>query len=111
MPEQPAPRPVSPRDDTTVADLGTLAAMGRADTPPVPSPDPPRRRTPPPPPTPASETQAASLTDALADTGTTTTADDQAAVDALARMDAATVAAVERWIRRGASPDTRPPRT
>ena len=47
------------------------------------------------------------LEEALADAGITTTAEDQAAVTALARLDTATVQAVARWMKTK-KPDTKP---
>lgn len=41
MPEQPEPRPVTPRPPTAGADLGSLVDMGLAEPPPEPSPEPP----------------------------------------------------------------------
>jgi hypothetical protein len=48
---------------------------------------------------PADEQEEAALTEALAEAGVTATAEDQAAVQALAKLDAATVQAVTRWMR------------
>lgn len=36
MPDQPAPRPVTPRVDDTAADLGPLVAMGLVEARPTP---------------------------------------------------------------------------
>jgi hypothetical protein len=87
--------PQAPPLDTSAADASTLEQMGRIPPQPTPSarPDPPPR------PTPADEAEEAALTAALADAGVTATAADRAAVHALARLDAATVEAVTRWVK------------
>jgi hypothetical protein len=87
--------PQEPVLDATAADAVTLERMGRLPPQPVPSarPDVPSR------PTPADEAEEAALTAALADAGVTATAADEAAVQALTQLDAATVEAVTRWLK------------
>jgi hypothetical protein len=85
----------APNPDTSAADAGTLERLGRIPPQPVPSakPDAPSK------PTPADEAEQAALTSALADAGVTATATDQAAVQVLAQLDAATVETVTRWLK------------
>jgi hypothetical protein len=86
--------------------MRSLVTLGRADPQPLPAPTPaappvedPVPQKPPPRPDPTDEQEALALHAALADAGVAATADDQAAVQALARLDADTVAAVARWLR------------
>lgn len=94
------PRRVSPRLRPAGADTGTLAALGRAELPPEPSPDPPAR---PgrggPRPDEARVERAGRLADALTEAGVPVDADDAAAVDALSGLDEATLATITEWIR------------
>ena len=93
-----------PRRDDTAADAGSLARMGRIDLQPAPKerPEPPRP-TPPrgPVPDPVDEAEALQLSAALTEAGITPAAEDQAAVQQLAKLDAATVAVVQGWLKRG----------
>ena len=97
----PDPIPLRPRLDDTAADVRSLVQLGRETPPPVPA------STVPAPGLPADDTDAVTLKAALADAGITTTAEDQAAVTALARLDTATVQAVARWMKTK-KPDTKP---
>ena len=99
----PEPIPLRPRRDDTAADVRSLVRLGRVTPPPEPASAPPA----PPPGLPADDTDAVTLKAALADAGITTTAEDQAAVTALARLDTATVQAVARWMKTK-KPDTKP---
>ena len=90
MSEPPLAR--EPRRDTTAADAGSLERMGRIEEQPVPAPPEPA-----PPETDQADTEE--LTDALAEAGITATAEDRAAVQALASLDEATQAAVQRWLK------------
>lgn len=92
MPE-PTARP-SRRDDTA-ADAASLERMGRLDPQPKPATPGPA---PQPAPSPDDAAEEAALTEALVDAGVTATAEDRAAVEALAKLDAATVEAVTRWL-------------
>lgn len=96
------PRAVVPRPHPAAADLGTLAALGRAKLPNPPSPEPPvRPGRPRPTPVGGRPERADRLADALADAGVTPDRDDQAAVAALSGLDEDTVATVTEWILRG----------
>ncbi|KOG33278.1 hypothetical protein [Streptomyces resistomycificus] len=97
----PDPIPLSPRRDDTAADVGSLVRLGREEPPPVPAP------TAPAPGPPGDDADAATLKAALLDAGITTTAEDQAAVQALARLDTTTVEAVARWVKTKKKPDTK----
>lgn len=94
MPEPSVAR--QPRRDTTAADAGSLQRMGRLDPQPTPAPAHPA---PEPAPGPDDAAERAALNTALADAGVTATAEDRAAVQALAGLDAATVEAVTRWLK------------
>lgn len=87
--------PRQPRLDASVGDARTLEQMGRIESQPVPAP----RPEPGPRPDPADEAEKAALTAALSDAGVAATDDDRAAVQALARLDPATVEAVTRWLK------------
>lgn len=93
------PRRAKPRIDLTQADLDTLVSMGQAVAPPVPSPEPPYQVPTPPAPTPMETANEVVLQAALADVGVEKTADDEAAIDALAKLDPAAVRAVSRWMK------------
>ena len=99
----PEPRPLTPRRDDTAADADSLERLGRLDPQPLPAAPsgglPVETPAPTPPPDPADEQEAVALHAALAEAGVAATADDQAAVQALARLDPATVEAVTRWMR------------
>lgn len=112
--------PVAPRVDVTAADARSLQQLGRLDPQPVPAaaPDPPpaappvEDTVPPPKPDPADEQETAALNAALADAGVAATPEDQDAIQALARLDPATVAAVTRWMRtKKTRPDVLPDRS
>jgi hypothetical protein len=78
--------------------------MGRIDPQPVPQerPDLPRPIPPRgPAPDPVDEAEALQLSAALTEAGITPAAEDQAAVRQLASLDAATVAVVQSWLKRG----------
>ncbi|MFI6032938.1 hypothetical protein ACIBBD_01910 [Streptomyces sp. NPDC051315] len=92
----PDPRPVEPRRQEGAADIDSLVALGRATPPPIPRPRPD-----PGPPTadPVDEREAAALTAALAGAGIEAGPADTAAVRALASLDPATVATVEKWLK------------
>jgi hypothetical protein len=94
----PDPIPLRPRRDDTAADVRSLVRLGRETPPPVPASTAPASGAP------ADDGDAAILQAALADAGITATADDQAAVAALAGLDTATVQAVARWMKK--RPDT-----
>jgi hypothetical protein len=96
MPE-PVERP--PRRDDTAADAGTLAALGRIDSEPTPAEPPEPAPVPQPGQNPVDEQEAASLAAALTDAGVGTGASDQAAVHAIATLDAATVETVKKWLK------------
>jgi hypothetical protein len=104
MPEA-VPRP--PRRDDTAADTESLVRLGRQDPPPTPTDHRPHP-VPTPAPDPVDTQEAVSLSAALTEAGVTQTADDQAAVQALAGLDAATVAAVERWLKTKKPKDQTP---
>jgi hypothetical protein len=94
--EFPAERPVARRPDPGAADLDTQVDLGWQEPPPEPPPDPE------PPTQPAQETAHIMMLDtALVDSGVVKTADDATAVTKLAKLDAATVETVARWIKRG----------
>lgn len=97
----PKPRPEPPRVDTTAADVASLVAMGVMDPPPVPSPEPPWASPPAPmpEPTPTEQANELMLQSALVDAGVEKTTADEAAIDALARMDPSAVATVTKWLR------------
>lgn len=93
------PIPAVPRRDDTAADMGALVALGRVDPQSIPTPVP---TTPPvegPVPDSGDEQEAATLSAALVEAGVIATAEDQAAVQALTKLDPATVAAVTRWMK------------
>lgn len=92
----PDPRPVEPRRQEGAADVDSLVALGRADPPPIPAP---AARPAPPAANPVDEQEAATLSAALADAGIEAGAADTAAVRALASLDPATVATVEKWLQ------------
>ena len=96
------PIPAMPRRDATAADARALEQLGviEAQPTPAPTPEPPPAEVPAPPaPDPADQQEAADLSAALVEAGVTATAEDQAAVQALVKLDAATVTAVTRWMR------------
>jgi hypothetical protein len=97
----PDPIPLRPRRDDTAADVRSLVQLGREDPPPVPAAAAPAVEAP------ADDVDAVTLKAALADAGITATAEDQAAVAALAQLDTATVQAVARWMKTK-KPDTKP---
>jgi type II secretory pathway component PulM len=104
----PDPRPVAPRTDSGAADMQALVQLGYAPPQPIPQAS-PKTPEPAPPPDPVDEQEAATLSAALADAGVETTAEDQAAVQALVRLDPATVEAVTRWVKaKKTKPDATP---
>jgi hypothetical protein len=103
--EFPAERPVARRPDPGAADLDTQVDLGWQEPPPEPPPPPPPAEPPPdpePPTEPAQEMANVMMLDtALVDSGVVKTPDDATAVTKLAKLDAATVETVARWIKRG----------
>jgi hypothetical protein len=99
------PIPAASRRDDTAGDLGSLVDLGWVDPQPVPAPSGPPVEAPVP--DPADEQEAAALSEAIAEAGVTETAEDQAAVQALTKLDPATVAAVTRWVKaKNTKPET-----
>jgi hypothetical protein len=96
------PRPVAQRTDSGAADMQSLIQLGYASPQPTPEP-PPGTLEPAPapelPPDPVDEQEKAAIQAALTEAGVAATPEDQAAVQALARLDPATVDAVTRWLR------------
>lgn len=98
--------PRSPRRDDTAADLGSLIHLGRIEA--QPTPDAPTDTQTAPAPTPEDAADAALLNSALAGAGIDTAAD-AAVIQALAKLDTATVEAVARWVKtRKREPETGP---
>jgi hypothetical protein len=91
----PDPIPLQPRRDDTAADMRSLVQMGEAEPQPIPAAAP----EPAPTPNPVDEQEVALLSAALIEAGVETAADDQAAARAIASLDPATVAAIQRWIK------------
>lgn len=97
--------PVTRRVDDSAGDMTSLVRLGLAEPQPVPDAPapPPADEAPPPLPPPVSdpvdEAEAAAISAALTDAGITATVEDQEAVQELAKLDPATVAAVTRWMR------------
>ncbi|WP_411102427.1 hypothetical protein [Streptomyces sp. cmx-4-9] len=93
MSDDPAPRPAAPRRQQPMADAETLVDMGVLEEQPQPPPDVP--------PEPPVEEQAnlLALDAALAESGVTRRAADTEAVARLAKLDAATVAAITGWVK------------
>jgi hypothetical protein len=89
----PDPIPLRPRRDDTAADMRSLVQLGEVEPEPVPA------TAPEPVPDPVDEQEAVTLFSALAEAGVETAANDQAAARAIASLDPATVAAVQRWIK------------
>jgi hypothetical protein len=102
MPDRkpPAARPATPRTDLSGADTATLVQLGRADAPPVPAT--------PPPPGPSAREQAneARLQAALVEAGVVKAGRDEQVIDVLAKLDAADVEAVTRWLAATRPADT-----
>jgi hypothetical protein len=92
----PEPRPSEPRRQDGAADVDSLVALGKANPPPLPAE---AARPAPPTADPADEREAAALSAALADAGIEAGSADTAAVRALASLDPATVATVEKWLK------------
>jgi hypothetical protein len=82
--------------------MRSLVELGQEEPQPVPTSTTPVVDPPP------VDVDAITLKSALLDAGITTTADDEAAVQALARLDTGTVQAVARWMRTK-KPDTPKP--
>ena len=102
--QEPVARPR--RLDDSAADMGSLVALGHEEPPPTPAPAEAA-----PTPSPADGQEAVTLSTALADAGIAPTPGDEAAVQALAALDPATVATVERWLRaKPSTPATGPSR-
>jgi type II secretory pathway component PulM len=85
--------PVSPRRDDTAADMRSLEQLGRIGPQSVPALSADAA------PAPDDAAEEAALADALTDAGVTATTEDRAAVQALAKLDPATVEAVTRWLK------------
>lgn len=100
----PDPRPVEPRRQQGGADSASLIALGLEEPHPTPQ-EPPAPA--PPPASPVDEQEVAALTAALAEAGIEPGAGDTAAVQALAGLDPATVATVERWLKTKKNPASR----
>ncbi|WP_328336713.1 hypothetical protein [Streptomyces violaceus] len=101
----PDPIPLRPRGDDTAADMRSLERLGRIDPQPVPA----STSGPPPPdpaPDPVDEAEALQLSAALTEAGIASTPEDQAAVRHLAKLDAATVAIVQGWLKKKSKPAT-----
>jgi hypothetical protein len=94
------PIPLAPRRDDTAADMRSLVQLGQEEPQPVPASTTPVVE-------PPDDADATTLKAALLDAGITTTADDEAAVQALARLDTDTVQAVARWVKTKKKPDTK----
>lgn len=90
MTEPPIAR--QPRRDDTAADAGSLERMGRIDEQPTPAVTAPSTPEPP-------VAAPAELEEALTDAGVTATAADHAAMQALGKLDAATLNTVTRWVQ------------
>lgn len=100
------PRTVERRIDPSAADVTSLVRLGLANPQPIPQPPPepavPKPDpVPEPAPDPVDEAEMLQLSAALTDAGITPVAEDQAAVRQLASLDAATVAVVQSWLKRG----------
>lgn len=95
------PIATQPHLDPSIGDVHTLEQMGRIDPQPVPAPRPELGGGP----DPVDVAEEAALTAALDDAGVTATAEDHAAVQALAKLDPATVEAVTRWLKTKHKPD------
>jgi hypothetical protein len=93
MPEDPEPRPAVRRVKAGAADADTLVEMGVLQEQSKPRPEGPRE--------PPAEEQAkrARLDAALAEAGVTKGTTDTEAVDALAKLDAATVEVIASWVK------------
>lgn len=85
--------PRQPRRDDTSADARSLEHMGRLNPQPAPTSLDLQ-----PAPSPDDAAEEAALTEALTDAGVAATAEDHAAIEALAKLDATTVEAVTRWL-------------
>jgi hypothetical protein len=111
----PEARPVARRFDDSAGDMASLVRLGLTERKPVPDkpPRPPVDQNPPRPGAdPADEAEAAALSAALTEAGIPTTARDQDAIKALAKLDPDTVAAVERWLKtKKPRPDEPPDRS
>lgn len=83
-----------PRRDDTAADTGSLVRLGRIEAQPTPD----ALAEPQPAPVPEDAADEAILNSALVGAGIDTAAD-AAAVQALAKLDTATVEAVARWVK------------
>lgn len=95
--------PLRPRRDNTAADMRSLERLGRIDPQPVPASTsgPPATG---PVPDPVDEAEMLQLSAALTEAGITSTPEDQAAVRQLAKLDAATVATVQGWLKKKSKP-------
>jgi hypothetical protein len=104
------PIPLRPRRDDTAADMRSLVQLGEVEPQPIPAPAPAPEPAPVPEPVPdpVDEQEAAGLFSALTEAGIEPAANDQAAARAVASLDPATVAAVQRWIKapRKTKPET-----
>lgn len=89
-----------PRRDDTAADAKSLEQMGRLEPQPSPAAtSSPAPEQPPEAQEPAAAQDTAELQQALAGAGVTATAEDHAAMQALSKLDGATLEAVTRWIQ------------
>jgi hypothetical protein len=88
--------------------MRSLVQLGEVEAQPVPAPAPEPVPVPQPVPDPVDEQEAVTLFSALTEAGVETAANDQAAARAIASLDPATVAAVQRWIKapRKTKPET-----
>ena len=107
------PRAVERRIDPSAADVTSLVRLGLID--PQPTPQPPPEPTAPKPdpvpvpepgPDPVDEAEMLQLSAALTEAGITPVAEDQAAVQQLAKLDAKTVAVVQGWLKKKGKPVT-----
>lgn len=92
------PRPLAPLSDMCAGDLTSLVRLGVAEPPPTPGLQPVPPPPPDPVPPPGNEEQRAELSRVLVGIGIEASAEDQAAVKALATLDTATLTAVKRWL-------------
>ncbi|MGW9399366.1 hypothetical protein [Streptomyces sp. NPDC055642] len=105
------PRAMERRIDPSAADAASLVRLGLTAPQPTPSspPEPPTPApvpVPRPVPDPVDEAEALQLSMALTEAGITPAVEDQAAVQQLAKLDAETVATVQRWLKKRGKPET-----
>ncbi|CAL9665937.1 hypothetical protein SUDANB1_07212 [Streptomyces sp. enrichment culture] len=99
----PDPIPLRPRGDDTAADVRSLERLGRIDPQPIPAPatNPPAID---PAPAPGDEAEMLQLSAALTEAGITPASEDQDAVRQLAKLDPATIATVQGWLKKKSKP-------